>query len=75
VPRFGSGLLNQIDPISHNLNVISSNFFFLKAIDCISSLSLRIDASQARQIFGLLTKPRWSGAGIGYGAKKWADLL
>jgi len=25
-------LLNQIDPISHNLNMISSNFFYLKAI-------------------------------------------
>ena len=25
-------LLNQIDPISHNLNMISSNFFFSKAI-------------------------------------------
>jgi hypothetical protein len=26
-------LLNQIGPISHNLNMISSNFFFLKAMD------------------------------------------
>jgi len=25
-------LLNQIDPISHNLDMISSNFFFFKAI-------------------------------------------